>query len=466
MQSTLNEQGGCRRELAVEFTADEVRAKYNEILKTYVKYGQVNGFRPGRAPADLIRRKYGERIATETRDALTGDGYRAALQEHSLKIVAELDLKRDEVVPGQPFSFRLLMDVEPTFDLPSYKGIALDARKIDITPEAVDQALTAFLKNTGSYADAPEGATAANGDMIAVDYTATIDGHPLDEGLEKAKSLASAKDFFVIADEEYSFLPGFGTALVGLAPGAAKDIDITFPDTFPIEELRGKTARFAVTVKKIRTRTPRVIDEAFCKEAGVKDEAEFRERIRSSLESRAVESEENRLQEIIRDSLLSGSTFDLPAAELESEKNRIVYNLVEENARRGVPESAIRGGIEQITASAATTAERQLRLRYIFRAIARDDHINVSSAEVDRWLRGASPDPAAWLKQAAKREKTTETEVRAEIRRMILLSKVENRLFELAAWSGDGAEAMRKHLGLDEDQPSEATAAEPAADKA
>lgn len=458
MQSTLNEQGGCRRELSVEFSAEEVQAKYDELLKSYVKYGQVNGFRPGRAPADLIRRKYGERIATETRDALTGDGYRAALQEHSLKIVAEIDLQRDEVVPGKPFSFRLVIDVAPVFDLPAYKGIALDVRKVDIAPEAVEQAIADFLKRTGTYGEAPEGTAAAQGDMVAVDYTATLDGHPLDEGLEKAKSLASAKDFFVIADEEYSFLPGFGTALIGLAPGASKDIDVTFPDTFPIEELRGKTARFSATVKKIRTRIPRAIDETFCKEMHVADEAEFRKVMRGNLERHALDDEENRLQETVREALLAGCTFDLPAAELESEKNRIVYNLVEENVRRGVPETAIRGGLDQLTSSAAKTAERQLRLRYIFRAIAEDDHLSVSSADVDRWLRGTSSDPAAWLRQTAKREKTTETEVRAEIRRMLLLSKVENRLFELAAWSGEGAAAMRVHMGLDEpaaDKPAE-----------
>lgn len=452
MQPILNDLGGCRRELKVEYSELEVEAKYGEVLDEYVKYGRVNGFRPGHAPEALIRRQYGKQIAKDVRDRLFGEGYRAALAKLEFVPVADIDLKEDPIEVGKPYSFALRMEIAPKPEISGYKGIALEAKKIDIADKAVDEMLDMALRQAGRYEDAAEGAAAEAEDIVSLDYTGTLDGHPVDEGLDAAaKSLASAKDFFARAGDYPSPLPGLGPKLVGMAPGEARDIEIAFPDDFRIEGLRGKTASYSVTVKKLRRLVPHALDEEFFKNNGAKDEADLRGKIREMLEHQALDDAARGVEDALNKALLAcpGADFDLPESEVDSEKNGLVYRIVQENARRGIPEEEIRNHIDAITANAEKTARETLRLRYIVDAISKAEKISVSNRELRDWLRGQTGDADAFLRDMAKKQKTSEDAVRAEIRATIRRTRTQRFLLRNAAWSGDGVDALRKHMAAE-----------------
>jgi trigger factor len=200
----------------------------------------------------MIRRQYDKQILEGLRDHLLAKGYQQAMKEHGFDPVAEMGLEQSTLKAGEPFSFSVTLDVEPQFEMPVYKGLEVEAKAVDITEEALTQAIDRYLENTGKYEDLTEVRPVKEGDMVAVDYTATVDGKPMAEVSEKAKGLAAGTDFWVIANEEYSFLPAFGPQLIGLKVGDAKDISVAFDGQSPIEELRGKTGVFAATVKKIR----------------------------------------------------------------------------------------------------------------------------------------------------------------------------------------------------------------------
>ncbi len=452
MQPILNDLGGCRRELKVEYSELEVEAKYGEVLDEYVKYGRVNGFRPGHAPEALIRRQYGKQIAKDVRDRLFGEGYRAALAKLEFVPVADIDLKEDPIEVGKPYSFALRMEIAPKPEISGYKGIALEAKKIDIADKAVDEMLDMALRQAGRYEDAAEGAAAEAEDIVSLDYTGTLDGHPVDEGLDAAaKSLASAKDFFARAGDYPSPLPGLGPKLVGMVPGEARDIEIAFPDDFRIEGLRGKTASYSVTVKKLRRLVPHALDEEFLKNNGAKDEADLRGKIREMLEHQALDDAARGVEDALNQALLAcpGADFDLPESEVDSEKNGLVYRIVQENARRGIPEEEIRNHIDAITANAEKTARETLRLRYIVDAISKAEKISVSNRELRDWLRGQTGDADAFLRDMAKKQKTSEDAVRAEIRATIRRTRTQRFLLRNAAWSGDGVDALRKHMAAE-----------------
>lgn len=457
MQMEFNDLGGCRRELKVEYSAEEVRGKYAELLKDYVKYGRVNGFRPGHAPEAMIRRQYGKQIAQDIHDRLFGEGYRAALAKYEFIHIADIEFHDATVADGQPFAFSLVMEIAPEPDVSAcpYKGIPLDAAKIEIGDDRVTEAIEHHLRDRGTFQDAAEGEAAADGDIVSFDFTATMDGRPLGEVLgtddSAAKALAQGQGQFARAGDTPSIIPGLGPRLVGLAPGGTCEFDVPFPDDFRVEALRGKTATYSVKVNKIRRLVPRAMDEAFFKEAGVADEAELRAKIRTILEDQAKDAEADRLETALRDALLEKVSFDLPSKEVEQTQNRIVYQIAEQNLRRGIPESAIRDGFEQINATAAKEAERALRIKYLFRAIAKAEKISVSNHELRALLASQGSDPDETVKRMARESKTDEDSVRAEIRSNILRSKVENFLLGNALWSGDGADSMRHFLGLDSD---------------
>ena len=445
MKVTVENTGPCRKLLKVEYSTEEIQKEYDESLAMFVKHGSVKGFRPGRAPVEMIRRMYDKKIIEGLHEHLLAKGFQQALKEHKLEPVAEMDLKKSPLKPGEPFSFSLTVDVEPEFEMPTYKGLEVEAKKVEIPDEAVTQAIDRYRENTGKYEDLKDPRPVKEGDMVAVDYTATVDGKPMAEVSEKAKSLAVGTDFWVIANEEYSFLPAFGPQLVGLKIGDSKNISVAFDAKAPIEELRGKTGVFASTVKNIRARTKPPMDEAFFQSLHVKDEAELRETFRGLLEREAEAHENSRRRNQMIDALMKSVSLDVPESEAHDESHRIVYEMVEENSRRGVPEQEIRDNLTKISESAKTAAKDRLKLRYLLRRIAREEKIAVADAEVTSLMnahavRSGAPSAKEWMQKTNLKEK----EVRNGLRQDLLTSKTIDFLLANAKLSGEGAEKAKK----------------------
>ena len=440
MKVTVENAGPCRKSLKVEFSGEEIQKEYDESLAVFAQHGRVKGFRPGKAPLEMIRRMYDKQILEGLHEHLLAKGFQQALKEHKLNTVAEYDLQKSNLKAGEPFSFSLAVDVEPDFELPAYKGIEVDAKKVEISDDAVTQSLDRYLENMGKYEDLAEARPVKEGDMVAVDYTATVDGKPMAEVSEKAKGLATGADFWVIANEEYSFLPAFGPQLVGLKIGDAKDVSVTFDGQSPIEELRGKTAVFASTVKKIRARTKPALNDELFKQLGAKDEADLRATFKNMLQGEADRQEMARRRNLLIESLMKNAVLDVPESEEHDESHRIVYEMVEENTRRGVPEQEIRDNIAKISESAKTAAKDRVKLRYLLKRIAREEKIEATDAEVTALLnahalRSGAKSAKEWLQRA----KLKETEVRKGLRADLLTTKTIDALMGHAKLTGAGA---------------------------
>ena len=440
MKVTVESTGPCRKQLKVEFSAEEIQQEYDESLAVFAKHGRVKGFRPGKAPVDMIRKMFDKQIIEGLHEHLLAKGFRQALQEHKLRTVAEYDLQKSALAAGQPFSFSLALDVEPDFELPAYKGIEVDAKKVEISDDAVTQAIDRYLENMGKYEDLAEDRPGKEGDMVAVDYVATVDGRPMAEVSEKAKGLATGADFWVIANEEYSFLPAFGPQLVGLKVGDAKDVSVAFDAQAPIEELRGKTAIFASKVKKIRARTKPALTPELLQQLGAKDEADLRATFRNMLQGEADRQEMGRRRNLLIGSLMKTAVLDVPESEEHEESHRIVYEMVEENTRRGVPEKEIRDNIGKISESAKQAAKERVKLRYLLQRIAREEKIDVTDAEVTAMLNQyAARSGAQSVKDWLQRAKLKEVEVRKNLRADLLTTKTIDALMGHAKLTGAGA---------------------------
>ena len=440
MKVTVESTGPCRKQLKVEFSAEEIQQEYDESLAVFAKHGRVKGFRPGKAPVDMIRKMFDKQIIEGLHEHLLAKGFRQALQEHKLRTVAEYDLQKSALAAGQPFSFSLAIDVEPDFELPAYKGIEVDAKKVEISDDAVTQAIDRYLENMGKYEDLAEDRPVKEGDMVAVDYVATVDGRPMAEVSEKAKGLATGADFWVIANEEYSFLPAFGPQLVGLKVGDAKDVSVAFDAQAPIEELRGKTAIFASKVKKIRARTKPALTPELLQQLGAKDEADLRATFRNMLQGEADRQEMARRRNLLIGSLMKTAVLDVPESEEHEESHRIVYEMVEENTRRGVPEKEIRDNIGKISESAKQAAKERVKLRYLLQRIAREEQIDVTDAEVTAMLNQyAARSGAQSVKDWLQRAKLKEVEVRKNLRADLLTTKTIDALMGPAKPTGAGA---------------------------
>ena len=208
----------------------------------------------------------------------------------------------------------------------------------------------------------------------------------------------------------------------------------------PIEELKGKTGVFAAKVKKIRAKAKPAMSEELFKSLQVKDEAELRETFKGMLKGEATRHETSRRRNQLIEALLKSAAVEVPETAAAEESHRIVYEMVEENTRRGVPEQEIRENIGKISESAKAAANDRLKLKYLLKRIAREEKLEVTDAEVGSLMsahamRAGAKSAKEWLQRAKLKEK----DVRDGLRQDLLTSKTIDLLLAHAKLSGEGA---------------------------
>ena len=411
--TTVEDAGPCRKKLAVDVAAERVSDVYRETLAAYRREARIPGFRPGRAPEALVERRFGKKIAEDVRDRLLPDAYREALAEATFQSVAIVDLQPGDVRPDAAFSFTVTVDVAPDFTLPPYRGVIVRANPVPAVDDAAVDEMIERLRRMQARYEPVEGRAAQEHDLARIDFEATLDGKPLDEAIPAAKPLARGKAFQISLDE-HAFLPELGKALLGAALGDERAADVTFPDTFSITELRGKTARFTAQVGELRERILPEPDDALATQVGAASIQELRDRIRAQEQARLDAAEERRVRGELARHLVEATTMELPETQVQQETRDLVYSVVQQNTRRGVPQDQLVEHKQEIYDQAMRTAREQLALRYVLGRIADEEQIAVSDEEVER--HGQEGLAGAGLPPEKIRERLSDTRVREQLR--------------------------------------------------
>lgn len=381
MKIKVDDAGPCRKQVQIEVPAETVDAEYKALLAAFSSHAKVPGFRPGRAPKEMIERRYRKDILVELRDRVVPTAYHEAIASEKLDVVALADFKEPvEVVPGKPVVFTVVVDVPPSFELPPYKGIALKAGDVAISDEAVQQAVDTLRSQAAKYEEITGRAAQAK-DLAQVEFAGTIDGKPVDEAVPEAKGLGQAKGLWVAVGDE-SFPPGVGEALTGAAIGDTREVDSTFPEGTTVKALAGRTVHYRVTVTALRQPILPELDEVFCTRMGAATPEELRAKIRAELESGARSRDEGRQRDEIARHLLASTPMELPATLVQRETEQLVYDIVRENARRGIKQDAIVGQKAQIFEAANRNASDSIKMRYILHKIAEAEKIEATDDDV------------------------------------------------------------------------------------
>jgi trigger factor len=382
MKCTIEELGPCRKKLKVEFSPEETDAEFNATLKGFTKAARIPGFRPGRAPAAMVRRHYGKEIAEELRDRLVARGYHDAIGESKLDVVELLDVTEAQFVAGQPLTFSVTLDTPPQFDLPSYKGIALSGTKIAVRDDEVEGTLKGMLERQAKFEDVT-GRAVQKGDLVQVDYVGTSEGKSVAELASEAAGLGKMDGYWMLVEDEHALLPGLGAALVGVVMGETKQAEVKFPADFSRKELAGKIAQYTVTVKAIRERKLPSTFESLFKPFGVENEEQLRARIRKDLQALKDNQEQRQRRDAAAQWLLANTKVEVPESVVQRETQSNVYDVVSQNMRRGIAKDEIETHRGEIFEAAKRTATGDVKLRYILHKIAEAESMDVSAAELD-----------------------------------------------------------------------------------
>ena len=372
---------GSKVALDIEVPAAEVDHAFATAYRHVAERTRVPGFRPGKAPRHVIDRFVGRAaVIAEAVEHLISDSYDAALNQSTIIPLdqPEVDLDPATVSEGVAVRFTAIVAVRPEVKLGAYTGFAFTLEPVVVTDEQTEAVITDLREQQSTLRPA-DGRGAAKGDVAAVKFVGTIDGQPFDGGSSDRLPLIIGED---------RMIPGWEDQIVGMTIDQEKGFDISFPDEYRVEELRGKRAHFQVTLLDLRERILPDLDDEFAKSVGdLKTLDELRAEIRDALEKRGADDARHAFADRIIDFATTNATVELPEVmisnEIEIMRDELRNRLAQQRIGMEQYLEMARQSPEELAVELREPASRRVKTLLVLSAIAEKEGIDATDAEID-----------------------------------------------------------------------------------
>ena len=381
MNVSVEETGPVERRLHIEVPTTDVDAAFAAYFQEVRRNAHIKGFRPGKAPREVLEKYFGDRAASEVLQRLIETTLPEAIREQNLDVLGEPRIDpREPPKAGTRFAYDADVDVRPAIALGTVSGLEVK-RPVLPVPEKdpVDAHLEDLRQRQAQLVEETSGVAAARGHVAVIDYTGTVDGQPF--------AGSSAREAQVELGGGRTF-GGFEDQLVGLEVGGERGFDVTMPDDHADEKLRDKPVHFEVKLVALKRRELPELDDEFAKD--VSSFATLAE-LRADLERRVAEgraAEQKRLERTaVIDALLAANPFPVPPKLVESQVRVRVGRMLQQLGGAQLPREALQNLIERWTEELRPNVESELKLSLLAPEIARAESIQVSDEEVDEQLK-------------------------------------------------------------------------------
>jgi trigger factor len=372
MKAELVDVNETRKNLRVEIPTDIVNAAIDRIAQSYSRRARIPGFRPGKAPARVIKQRYKSEILHDVAHDLIAHAVDDALRERGVEAVEPPDIRDVTVEENQPLTFTASFDTVPTFDPGDYHALSVRRPSAQLEDEAVVHALQRLRERAGRF-EPVEGRGVDQGDTVTVD---------LDRKDADGKS-DSHKDVNVELGAKAN-PPGFDEQLLGLEVGATKAFTIHYPADYAISELAGQDVSYTATVKALKRRVLPELDDEFAKDMGQFENLEaLRARIREDLEHEARHAAEREVRADLMKQLAKRVPFEVPPSLVERELDRRIEDFAQRLMQQQIdPRQA---GIDwnQFRESQREVAQEAVAGALFLDEVARRERLEVTAAEID-----------------------------------------------------------------------------------
>jgi trigger factor len=368
----------CKKLVRVELDATAVDAAFDSITKDFQKQAVLPGFRPGKAPRDLVIKKHGAEIKEEAKRRLIGENYHKAIEEQKLQVVGYPDIEEVQFDRGQALHFTATVETAPEFQLPDYKGIPAQLEAKTVTDADVERALEMLRGQHTKFETVAR--PLAGGDIAVVNYTGACDGKPIAELAPTAKGLTEQKNFWVETNDG-SFIPGFAAQLIGAQAGEKRTVNVDFPADFVTPQLQGRKGVYEVELVEVKEKVLPALDDELAKKFGAENFEKLRTGVRTDLDNELKYSQTKAVRAQIVRALLGRVNFDLPETAVAAETRNVVYDIVRQNTQRGVGRDLIEKQKDEIYSAASVNAKERVKLAFLVGRIAEQEKITVTQEE-------------------------------------------------------------------------------------
>jgi trigger factor len=387
MKVEVETQPGSVSTLRIELPPDEVSKEWDAIVNSFARFAKIPGYRPGKAPRSAIEKRFRKEIHDELTKKLVSKSYHEAIEQKQLRVVSLTNVEDVQFGEDKSMRFRATVVTAPEFELPEYKNIPVQLPSTKVVKEDVDLALERLCEQSADFVDVPERGLQME-DFAVIDFEGAIEGRPIREIAPNAsRNLHGGKKFWLHLAPE-NFLPRFCEQIIDMKRGETRSVQVEFPAEFPVAELAGKKADYAVTLNEIKQKVLPSMDDAFAARlVPEKTVADLRQMVEHDLEHEKEHEVERAKESQIVKFLHEHTTFDLPPPLFKNETRRALNELVHRNRERGVPDDILKGKEKELVEGAGSLAAHRLKTNFILSRIAEREKIEVSREEIDARIR-------------------------------------------------------------------------------
>jgi trigger factor len=423
IKTVETENEGLKRAFMLTIPAEDIEARVEKEVKRIAPQIRMPGFRPGKVPPNLIRKMHGESLRGDALQGAVQDGVQQLLSEQKIRPALQPQVElNDGYEPGKDAEVRVSLEALPDVPAPVVDDLKLDRLTVEPDENAVDAQIQQLATQSKRWEDAPKTHVAATGDLVVMDFEGEVDGKPFEggKGEDMQVELGSGQ-----------LIPGFEDQLVGAKVGESREVKVRFPTDYPAENLKGKDAVFAVSVKAVKTAGETKVDDEFAKTLGLNDLEQLKGLIRGQLEQELNGLTRTHMKRQLLDQLAARHDFAVPESMVEAEYQNINEQLRQEASHEADPDAALKE-IDQDAAEYRRIAERRVRLGLLLSEIGAANGVEVTEQEMNRLIMQAASQYQPKDRETFIRYIQQEPMAAAQLRAPLYEDKVVDFLFSKA----------------------------------
>ncbi|MGZ8282930.1 MAG: trigger factor, partial [Allosphingosinicella sp.] len=417
---TLNE--GLKRAYRITIPAKDINARVDKELKTMAPRVRMPGFRPGKVPANLVRKMHGAALEQQALETAVQEGVQQLMADQKLRPAMQPSVELEEGGSGKDAVIKVELETLP--DVPEAKidGLTIERLTVEATEASIDEAVARLAAGQKSFDPAPAARKAETGDRLLIDFEGKVDGEAFDGGKGEGMAIELGSG---------RLIPGFEEQLVGTKANDQKVVKVSFPDDYPVDYLKGRAATFDVTVNEVQVARDIKADDEFAKAMGLEGISQLRDLVKTQVEQELNGLTRTHMKRQLLDQLAAAHDFDVPPSMVEAEFAQIWQQLEHEASHEEDP-AAARTEMEKERDDYHAIAERRVRLGLLLSDLGQRNGVQVNQQEMNQLVMQAAQQYRPEERQKFVEYIRNEPMAAAQLRAPLFEDKVVDFLFEQA----------------------------------
>jgi trigger factor len=438
IKTVETENEGLKRAFMLTIPAEDIEKRVDQEVKRIAPQVRMPGFRPGKVPPNLIRKMHGDALRGDALQGAVQDGVQQLLSEQNIRPALQPQVELDQTYePGKDAEVRVRLEALPDLPAPQIDNLKLERLTVDADEAAIEQQLTQLASANKRWDDAPKTHAAAAGDLVVMDFEGEVEGKPFEggKGEDMQVELGSGR-----------LIPGFEEQLVGAKAGDTREVNVSFPEDYPVGDLAGKAASFAVTVKGVKTAGDTALDDEFAKTLGLQSLDQLKNLVRDQQTQELSQLTRTHMKRQLLDELAGRHDFPVPQSMVDAEHQNILAQLRHEASHDDNPQAAL-AEIESEAEDYRRIAERRVRLGLLLSEIGAANGVEITQQEMNRLIGQTAAQYQGEERERFLKLVQSEPMFAAQIRAPLYEDKVVDFLFSTAEITD--RQATREQLEAD-----------------